>query len=327
MTRRIYPLTALRAFEAAARNLSFVKAAEELHVTPAAISHQIKTLEEFLGVQLFRRLPRGLLLNDVGQLFLPELREGFAHLDRAVEQVQQSDMRGALMISVAPVFAVKWLVPRLERFSDAYPDIDVRISARLAVIDFRRDAFDAAIRLGRGTYPGLESTKLFDETLTPMCSPHLLNGDYPLRASTDLHHHVLLHDDSLEFDASAPNWSSWLKAAGATEVNPARGPHFSHPDHSLQAAIDGAGVVLGWRHLAAADLAAGRLIAPFDLALPMDLGFYLVCPEAHADRPKVVIFREWLLQEVSRTVGLNPHEGQKNDLGGAALVEADPKAV
>ena len=306
MNRRTYPLTALRAFEAAARNLSFVKAADELHVTPAAISHQVKSLEDFLGVQLFRRLPRGLLLNDVGQLFLPELREGFARLDRAVERVQQSDRHGPLMISVAPAFAAKWLVPRLERFSAAYPDIDVRISARLAMVDFRRDTFDAAIRLGRGTYAGLESTRLFDESLTPMCSPRLLEGDAPLRVPGDLRHHVLLHDDSLDFDASAPKWSSWLKAAGAVGVDPTRGPHFSHPDHSLQAATDGVGVVLGWRYLAATDLAAGRLIAPFDLALPMELGFYFVCPETHADRPKVVLFREWLLQEVGRAVVANP---------------------
>ena len=216
------------------------------------------------------------------------------------------------MISVAPAFAAKWLVPRLERLSAAYPDIDVRISARLTVIDFQRDAFDAAIRLGRGSYPGLESTKLFDESVTPMCSPRLLEGDYPLRTAADLHHHLLLHDDSLDFDPSAPKWSTWLKAAGIEGVDPTRGPHFSHPDHSLQVAIDGAGVVLGWRTLAVADLAAGRLIAPFDLALPLELGFYLVCPETHADRPKVVKFRVWLLDEVRMALsgGLDLRHGQ-----------------
>jgi len=312
MARRNYPLNALRAFEAAARHLSFVKAADELHVTPAAISHQVKSLEDFLGVQLFRRLPRGLLLNDAGQLFLPELREGFAQLDKAVERVRESDARGPLMISVAPAFAAKWLVPRLERFSAAHPDIDVRISARLAVIDFQRDAFDAAIRLGRGNYPGLESTKLFDESVTPLCSPRLLEGEFPLRKPEDLQHHLLLHDDSLEFDASAPKWSSWLKAAGIKDIDSTRGPHFSHPDHALQAAIDGAGVVLGWRYLATADLAAGRLIAPFDLALPLDLGFFLVCPETHAERPKVALFRQWLLDEVrrARSMGLDPRHQQ-----------------
>ncbi len=312
MARRNYPLNALRAFEAAARHLSFVKAADELHVTPAAISHQVKSLEDFLGVQLFRRLPRGLLLNDAGQLFLPELRDGFAQLDKAVERVRESDARGPLMISVAPAFAAKWLVPRLERFSAAHPDIDVRISARLAVIDFQRDAFDAAIRLGRGNYPGLESTKLFDESVTPLCSPRLLEGEFPLRRPEDLQHHLLLHDDSLEFDAAAPKWSSWLKAAGIKDIDSTRGPHFSHPDHALQAAIDGAGVVLGWRYLATADLAAGRLIAPFDLALPLDLGFFLVCPETHAERPKVALFRQWLLDEIgrARSMGLDPRHQQ-----------------
>ena len=301
MARRLYPLNALRAFEAAARYLSFVKAADELHVTPAAISHQVKSLEDFLGVQLFRRLHRGLLLSDVGQLLLPELQEGFGHLDRAVERVRDSDARGPLMISVAPAFAAKWLVPRLEPFGAAYPDIDLRISASLAVIDFHRESFDAAIRLGRGEYRGLESIKLFDESVTPMCSPRLLEGDYPLHTAEDLRHHVLLHDDSLDFDTSAPKWSTWLNAAGAKNVDPTRGPHFSHPDHSLQAAIDGAGVALGWYYLAAADLAAGRVVAPFDLALPLGLDFYLVYPEGHGDRPKVAAFQQWLLKELGRT--------------------------
>ncbi|MEM7222548.1 MAG: transcriptional regulator GcvA [Pseudomonadota bacterium] len=298
MAKRIYPLNALRAFEAAARHLSFVKAADELHVTPAAISHQVKSLEDFLGVQLFRRLPKGLLLNDVGQLILPDLRDGFARLDRAMERVRDSDARAPLSISVAPAFAAKWLVPRLERFNSAFPGIDVRISARLAVIDFQRDAFDAAIRLGRGVYEGLHTTKLFDEFVTPMCSPRLLEGDAPLRRPDDLQAHALIHDDSLDFHPTAPKWPAWLKAAAATEVDAARGAHFSHPDHSLQAAIDGAGVALGWTHLAAADLAAGRLVAPFDLALPMGLGFYLVCPEGHVERPNVAKFRHWILEEI-----------------------------
>ena len=305
MVRQLYPLNALRAFEAAARHLSFVRAAEELHVTPAAISHQVKGLEEFLSVQLFRRLPRGLLLTDAGQIFLPELREGFGRLDAAVERVSEVDARGPLMISVAPAFAAKWLVPRLDRLSVAHPDIDLGISASLGVVDFKRDSIDAAIRLGRGSYPGLESTKLFDEFMTPMCSPHLLEGNQPLHTPDDLRHYLLLHDDALDFDPTAPKWSTWLEAVGAKSVDPSRGPRFSHPDHSLPAAIEGAGVVLGWCNLAAADLAAGRLITPFDLVLPMGLGFYFVCPEAHTDRPKIAQIREWLLEEVRRATELN----------------------
>lgn len=297
MVRQIYPLNALRAFEASARHLSFVKAAEELHVTPAAVSHQVKKLEDYLGVQLFRRLPRGLLLADAGQILLSELREVFLRLDKAMERVLESRSRGALTISVAPVFAVKWLLPRLQKFDNLHPDIDVRMSSSLELIDFQRDAFDAAIRLGRGQYPGLTAKILFDESITPMCSPRLLEGHHPLKGPDDLRRHVLLHDDSMAFDPEAPNWETWLEAAGTKRVDASRGPHFGQPDHALQAAMDGAGVVLGWRSLAANDIAAGRLAVPFDLALPLGSAFYLVYPEAYADRRKVTAFRNWLLEE------------------------------
>ncbi len=297
MTRRIYPLNSLRAFEASARHLSFVKAAEELYVTPAAISHQVKRLEDYLGVQLFRRLPRGLLLAETGQVLLSELREVFLRLDKAMERVLESDSRGALTISVAPMYAVKCLVPRLQRFDALYPDIDLRMSSSLGVIDFQRDAFDAAVRLGRGQYPGLAVVKLFDESVTPMCSPRLLEGAHALNSPDDLRRHMLLHDDSMAFDPAAPNWHTWLQAAGAKRVDASRGPHFSQPDHALQAAIDGAGIVLGWQYMAAEDIAAGRLVQPFDLALPLGSSFYLVYPETYTDRPKIVTFRDWLIAE------------------------------
>ncbi len=303
MARRVYPLNSLRAFEASARHLSFVKAAEELYVTPAAISHQVKRLEEYLGVQLFRRLPRGLLLAETGQVLMSELREVFLRLDKAMERVLESESRGALTISVAPMFAVKWLVPRLQRFDALHPEIDVRMSSSLDLIDFRRDAFDAAVRLGRGQYPGLEVVKLFDESVTPMCSPRLLEGPDTLQNPDDLRCQLLLHDDSMTFDPAAPNWDTWLEAAGAKRVDASRGPHFSQPDHALQAAIDGAGVVLGWRYLAAEDMAAGRLVQPYSLVLPLGSAFHLVYPEAYTARPKIVNFRDWLMEEtdVSRT--------------------------
>ena len=300
MTRRIYPLNALRAFEASARHLSFVKAGEELYVTPAAISHQVKRLEAYLGVQLFRRLPRGLLLAEPGQVLLSELREVFLRLDKAMERVLQSDSRGELTISVAPMFAVKWLVPRMQRFDALYPDIDVRMSSSLGVIDFQRDAFDAAVRLGHGQYPGLEAVKLFDESVTPMCSPRLLEGPDTLQSPDDLRHHVLLHDDSMAFEPATPNWNTWLDAVGAKRVDASRGPHFSQPDHALQAAIDGAGVVLGWRYLAADDLVAGRLVQPIDLIVPLGSAFYLVYPKAYTDRQKVMVFRDWLIEETGQ---------------------------
>ena len=299
MSRRIYPLNALRAFEASARHLSFVKAADELSVTPAAVSHQVKKLEEYLGFPLFRRRSRGLLLVESGQSLLSELREVFLHLDKAMERVIDSDSRGTLTLSVAPTFAVMWLIPRLQKFYALHPDIDVRISTGLGLVDFQRDDIDAAIRLGRGQWFGLETTKLFDESVTPMCSPRMLEGPGALNCPDDLRNHVLLHNHSMDYDPDAPTWAKWLEAAGASGVDASRGTHFSLPDHGLQAAIDGAGIVLGWRSLAAPDVAAGRVVAPFDLNLSLENSFYLCYPEAHSLRTNIVVLREWLMMEVA----------------------------
>ena len=298
MPRRIYPLNALRAFEASARQLSFVKASEELSVTPAAVSHQVKKLEEFLGLPLFRRRSRGLLLTESGQILMAELRDVFLRLDKAMEGVMESDSPRTLTLTVAPTFAVMWLIPRLQKFYVRHPDIDVRISTGLGLVDFQRDDFDAAIRLGSGKWFGLESIKLFDETVTPMCSPRLLEGPDALKSPDDLRNHVLLHNHSMDHDPDAPTWQSWLEAAGASGVDALRGTHFSLPDHGLQAAIDGSGVVLGWRSLSASDVAAGRVVAPFDLNLLLGSSFYLCYPEAHSLRPNIAALRDWLMQEV-----------------------------
>jgi LysR family glycine cleavage system transcriptional activator len=300
MARDLPPLNPLRAFEAAGRHLSLTRAARELHVTPAAVSHQVRGLEEYLGVKLFRRVGNALLLTDAGQACLPGLSEGFDRLAEATLRLEERDARGPLHVSVAPAFASKWLIPRLERFDSAHPDIDVRISASLDLVDFDRGGFDAAIRLGRGAYPGLQVHELFAESVVPMCAPNLSEGSHPLRKPADLRHHVLLHDDSLLFDRAAPDWPMWLKAAGIKTVDASRGPHFSHPDHAMQAAMDGAGVVLGWRTLAAADLAAGRMVIPFDLTLPMALAFLFVYPQVAGTRPKIVAFRDWLIDESLR---------------------------
>jgi len=298
MSRRIYPLNALRAFEASARHLSFVKAAEELSVTPAAISHQAKKLEEFLGLSLFRRLPRSLLLTESGQLLLDELSGVFLSLDKAMEKVIDSEKRGSITLSVAPTFAVMWLIPRLQNFYSLHPDIDIRISTGLGLVDFQRDDYDAAIRLGDGDWFGLETIKLFDESVTPMCSPRLLEGPNALRKPDDLRKHVLLHNHSMDHDPNAPTWASWLDAAGASGVDATRGTHFGLPDHGLQASIDGMGVVLGWRALAAENIATGRVVEPFDLALPLGSSFYLTYPEGHSRRPNIAAFSAWLMKEV-----------------------------
>lgn len=298
MPRRIYPLNALRAFEASARHLSFAKAAEELSVTAAAVSHQVKKLEEYLGLPLFRPRLHGLVLTETGLLLSIELRDVFLGLDRAIEKVIHNDSRRHLTLSVAPTFAAMWLIPRLQRFYALYPNIDVRISTSLDLVDFQRDDFDAAIRLGHGKWFGLETIKLFDETVIPMCSPRLLEGPDAIKTPEDLKKHVLLHNHSMDYDPSAPTWATWLAATGTKGVDASRGAHFSLPDHGLQAAIDGAGVVLGWRFLSVKDVRDGRVVELFDFALPLGSSFYLVYPEAQSRRPNIAILRDWLLQEV-----------------------------
>ena len=239
-----------------------------------------------------------MLLTETGQLLLSELREVFLRLDAAMERVIDSDSRGTLTLSVAPTFAVMWLIPRLQKFYTLHPDIDVRISTSLGLVDFQRDDFDEAIRLGSGHWFGLEAIKLFDESVTPMCSPRLLEGPDALKSPDDLRKHVLLHNHSMDYDPDAPTWETWLEAAGASGVDASRGTHFSLPDHGLQASIDGAGVVLGWRSLAAKDVAAGRVVEPFDLTLSLGSSFYLVYPEAHSLRSNITALRDWLMQEV-----------------------------
>jgi LysR family glycine cleavage system transcriptional activator len=194
MGRRLPPLNAVRAFEAAARHLSFTRAADELNVTQAAVSHQVKGLEDRLGVQLFRRLNRGLLLTDAGGLYMRELEDILDRLEQATERLRSSEAAGLLTVSTGTSFAAKWLVPRLRRFRDRRPDIDVRIDADDALTDFRRDNVDIAIRYGRGVYPGLSSTPLLQDIVFPVCSPTLIDAAHPLRAPEDLKHHTLLHD-------------------------------------------------------------------------------------------------------------------------------------
>ena len=304
--RDLPPLNALRAFEAAGRHLSITKAADELCVTPAAVSHQVKTLEDYLEVRLFRRSRNSLFLTDAGQAFLPGLRAGFSELERAMNALREHDCRGPLVLSVAPIFATRWLIPRLDGFRAAHPDIDVRISATLELAEFERDGIDAAVRVGRGRYPGLASHRLFGESVVPMCSPALLKGEHPLASPKDLRHHVLLHFDWPAQEQVTPDWGTWSRWMEVKGIDATRGPRFTQPDYAMQAAIEGAGVVLGWRSLAQADLDSGRLTIPFDLPLQLDVAFYLVYPEASAERAKLARFREWLLGETAASRGVRP---------------------
>lgn len=289
---RLPSLNALRAFSVAGHYLSFTKAAAELHVTQAAISHQIKTLEDQLGVKLFRRAPRGLMLTESGQVYLPSVRDAFDRLAAATDRLQTREESGILTVSLLPSFAARWLVPRLRRFRNAHPDIDLRVAAEERLTDFERDGVDVAIRYGGGHYPGLYAKRILAESFFPVCSPSLIDGPLPLRAPADLRHHTLLHDD-VRMD-----WPMWLLAAGVGDIVEAnRGPAFNDSALLLQATADGQGVALGRSALVADDLAAGRLVKPFSISLPSNYGYYIVYPELYIDRPKVRAFEEWLTRE------------------------------
>ena len=292
--RRLPPLNALRAFEAAARHLSFTKAAGELHVTQAAVSHQIKALEEWLGLTLFKRQNRATLLTDAGQAYLPALREAFDRIHDATAKLKERDKGGALTVGTFTSFAAKWLVPRFGRFAAAHPDIEVRLAINDTFADFGGDSLDIAIRYSRGDWRGLHTQRLMTEVVFVVCSPRLLEGPEPLRCPEDLAHHTLLHDDLPE------DWDTWLEAAGVGTVKARRELGFNHSEMVLQAAIDGLGVALGRSVLVADDLATGRLVKPFDLELPTQSAYYLVCPEGTQDRPKVKAFRDWVMSEVAR---------------------------
>ncbi len=296
MTRRLPSLNALRAFEAAARHLSFTKAAEELHVTQAAISHQVKALEEQLGLTLFRRLNRRLLLTDAGQTYVSSLTEAFDGIAEATERATAQSGGGSLRISTLPSMAAKWLLPRLSRFRARHPEIDVFVSASHGLADFRRDDLHLAIRYGKGSYPGLDAVHLMDDDIFVVCSPQLLATGPPLRTPADLRHHTLLHDTSVE--AGRRDWRTWLERVGETGVDPDRGPGFSDANLILEAVMAGEGVALTRRSLATDDLGAGRLAIPFGPVTLAPNRYYVVYPKGTAELPKVRKFTQWLMDEV-----------------------------
>jgi LysR family glycine cleavage system transcriptional activator len=304
MARKLPPLNALRAFEAAARHLSFTKAAGELHVTQAAISHQVKTLEEHLGLPLFRRFNRRLVLTEAGQRYLPVLREAFDAISEGTRRLHQDEDSGPLHISVVPSFAAKWLLPRMSRFRERHPDIDIMVSANNNLVDFTEGTFEMGIRYGAGNYPDVQTDLLLGDEVFPVCSPKLLNGPHPLKRPEDLRHHTLLHDEVSRHDES-PDWRSWLQAVGVEGIDWRRGPGFSDSSMVIEAAAAGQGVALGHRWLAATDLESGRIVMPFGPAIPSKFNYYVVSPPAVAERRRVRLFRDWLHEEAERT-GADP---------------------
>jgi LysR family glycine cleavage system transcriptional activator len=309
---RLPPLNALRAFEAAARLLSFKKAAHELHVTPGAVSHQIKLLEEHLGVALFRRLTRALELTSEGQAMLPKVQEGLESLAAAVERVRARQAVAALTVMTPPNFATRWLVPRLGSFTRSHPNLELHVASRPAMIDGREngpvapvadapeDTPIVMVRFGDGRYPGAHVDELFSAVYVPVCSPELMGGEHPLHKPADLRFHTLLHDDTVVEEGVRPAWADWLESVGVKDVDVARGPHFSDASLALEAAIEGLGVTLAMKPLVQTEIEAGRLVMPFDITVPAAFAYYLVTPETSARNASVAAFRDWLLAEAAR---------------------------
>jgi LysR family glycine cleavage system transcriptional activator len=294
--RRLPPLNALRAFEAAARHLNFSRAADELSVTPGAVSQQIQNLEDYVGAALFKRTPKGLLLTDAAQTALPALREAFDRLAEAASLLTAAVDGRRLTLTAPPSFAAKWLVPRLGAFEQAHPQVDVWLSAGIELVDLTAGEVDVAIRYGSGRYPGLEVARLLGEEVIPVISPELL-AEQPLQAPDDLKNHVLLHDGSPDLDDSCPDWPMWLAARGVRGVDGNRGPRFNQSSLVIEAAVNGRGVALAKRTLALADLEAGRLVAPLQIATALDFAYYLVHSKAKGRLPQVKAFISWIEAE------------------------------
>jgi LysR family glycine cleavage system transcriptional activator len=293
------PLNALRAFEAIARHLSFAKAADELHVTPAALSHQIRALEDQLELTLFHRRTRAIELTEAGRLIYPGLQSGFETVRNAMRQLERTRERNVLVISATPGLVAKWLMPRLWRFLQTHPEIDARVSATLKLADFEADGVDAAIRLSKGLNPALHMEKLFDDSMLPVCAPALI--EQGLESPADLARFPLIHYDFATSQHAPPTWADWFAAARLDGIDATRGLRVNVADHALDAAVAGAGVSLSHKLIASDDVHAGRLVTPFGPELPLASTYHFVCPKGHETRPNVRAFRDWLFAEMAET--------------------------
>ena len=292
MNRRLPPLNSLKAFEAAARHLSFTRAADELFVTQAAVSHQIKALEDFLSMKLFLRKNRSLFLTEEGQGYYLDLKDIFQSLQESTERLLARGAKGAITVALPPSFAIQWLVPRISQFSQLNPDIDVRIKAVDFDEGFLTDDVDVAIYYGKGKWSGLVADKLHTEYLTPVCSPLLFQSGKPLNTLDDLRHHLLLHDSSRDA------WKTWIRHFNVNGVNVNHGAIFSHSMLVLQAAALGQGIALGHSVLARPEIDAGRLVCPFEEKLVTKNAYYFVCHQSQTELGKIAAFRSWLLSQV-----------------------------
>ena len=295
-------LNALRAFEAAARHLSLARAADELRVTPSALSHQIRVLEQHLEQQLFERRSRSIALTRAGKLLYPGLQTGFAQIEEAVTSLAAERNPRILVISTPPGLTARWLVPRIYRFSTDHPDIDLRVSSTLGYADFRTDGIEVAVRnMSKVSAQAseLHAEKLVDLMLTPVCSPQIVKKYGGIKSLEALKRIPMVHVESLTGHADLPNWSDWLEVAGLTDIDQSRGLRFNTAEHALDAAVEGAGILLAQTILAYDDLRTGRLVMPFDLVLPTKRAYYFVCPTRDVDREPVKAFRDWMFREVA----------------------------
>jgi LysR family transcriptional regulator, glycine cleavage system transcriptional activator len=292
MARRLPPLNGLKAFEAAARSESFTRAADELNVTQGAVSHQVKALEGTLGLKLFHRERQRLILTEAGRDYLAVIRDALDRIAVGTERLFQRQESGVLTVSASPDFAAKWLVNRLSRFGEKHPDVDLRVSATAHYVDFARDDVDVAIRHGDGNWPGLEVERLYSERLFPVCSPKLVAGRSRITEAADLLKFPLLRLED------AKNWTRLFEAAGVkATIGP--GPVLDRASMLIDAAIDGQGIALARTALAAWDLLNGRLVRPLDVSLRMANTYWIVCPKAASNVPKIARFRNWVLSEAA----------------------------
>lgn len=293
--RSLPPLNALHTFEVTARHLSFQQAAEELDVTSTAISHQIKVLEDHLGVSLFRRRPRPLVLTEAGQLLYPAVCESLDAIAEVISRLKQAPESTTLTVSVTTVFAAKWLVPRLSEFQRTHPEIDLRLQASNSVVDLRTQTIDLAIRYGKGNYPELAVRQLMSDVFMPVCSPRLLNGKHPIKEPGDLMHHPLVHFEWIHFEMDAPNWKNWFTATGLNIIDPNRGLKFNEESLAIQAAIAGQGVALCSSIHVANDVALGFLVQPLDVWLE-GFAYSAVYLENHPKKTLILKFVDWLFE-------------------------------
>jgi LysR family glycine cleavage system transcriptional activator len=293
MLRRLPPLNALKAFEAAARHESFTRAAEELCVTQGAVSHQVKALEAELGIKLFNRERQRLIITEAGREYLAVLRDSFDRIAVGTERLIQRQSSGVLTVSTSPDFAAKWLVNRLGRFAETHPGIDLRISATLHHVDFAREDVDLAVRHGDGSWPGLDVARLSTEQLFAVCSPKLLKGRQRITKPSDVLKFPLLHLDDRK------DWAKWLEAAGVTNAELSHGPVLNRASMVIDAAVDGQGIALARTTLAAWDLINGRLVRPLPETLRLSKTYWIISPKATSTLPKITTFREWLLAEAA----------------------------